>query len=677
MNTTRTATIEPSPAADRSPAWAPSSPIRLKVASGAILLCSLLPHSAYSQSVQGQLLDRDTQGSVEGALVLLLDSSGERMDGYLTNAAGRFLLRAPGPGRYTVRAERIGFETVSSEPFDLEATQILGLRLETGQAPIELEGLTVEGEQQCVVRPDEGLVVAQVWEEARKALTVQEWTEQEGLYRFQIVQYDRELDEDARRVESEERTVIAGVTRNPISSLPAEDLMEEGFVRELPDGSTDYFGPDATVLLSDVFLDTHCFRLAVNDDYPEDIGLAFEPVRPGGVPDIAGTLWLERETAHLDFLEYNYTWSRYEEARGVARGRVEFEGLPSGAWIVRKWWIRMPKVVQDLTLAGSGRSGIRVSGIREAGMEVARISTLGRETISQPTRGTLSGLVWDSTRHAPLADATVYLSGTQYSAVTDPGGVFFLDDLPQGVFTLAFTHPRLDTLGVIPGGMEVKIDPGVESEVWLGVPSAGSILDSVCPEGDPEEGTAAVMGTVRSARTRAPIPEAQVTLEWIRFQLPESGQIVGDRQILETHTNTDGYYSACGVPSDHLVIVQASYMDQESDTVHHRPDHSSPRLLPQGQRRPQDLLQDDGLPQVLRRISAEELSPQVLLFPCLPTLLGDLDSRCHSKPGAARRHVGFHPPGGSNPPRVLSCQHGDFRPRLPPRLPLRLPPRFQ
>jgi hypothetical protein len=234
------------------------------------------------------------------------------------------------------------------------------------------------------------------------------------------------------------------------------------------------------VLLSDVFLDTHCFHLAVQEDQPQTIGLAFEPVRPGGVPDIAGTLWLDRETAHLDFLEYRYTWARFDEAQGVARGRVEFERLPNGAWIVRRWWIRMPEVEQNLAMAGSGRSGIRVSGVREAGMVITRISTLGSGVGSESTRGALAGVVWDSTRHAPLAGARVYLSGTQYSAVTDTDGRFYLDELPGGVFTLSFTHPRLDTLGVIPRGMEVEITPGEVTEVRLGVPPAGSVLAWAC-----------------------------------------------------------------------------------------------------------------------------------------------------------------------------------------------------
>jgi len=159
----------------------------------------LLPRIVIAQTLQGELLDRGTGAPVEGALVTLLDEVGQEVDGYLTNQAGRFLLRAQESGRFTVRAERIGFETVTSDPLLLEVGQVSGLRLETVQVAIELEGLRVQAEQQCVVRPQEGLELAGLWEEARKALRVQEWTEREGLFRFEIVRYERQLDRDGRQ----------------------------------------------------------------------------------------------------------------------------------------------------------------------------------------------------------------------------------------------------------------------------------------------------------------------------------------------------------------------------------------------------------------------------------------------------------------------------------------------
>ena len=205
-----------------------------------------------------------------------------------------------------------------------------------------------------MVRPGEGLEVARVWDEARKALAVQEWTEGEGFYRYQIAKYVRELDAQAETVLSENRQVTISKSRTPIRSLPVEDLLEGGFIRKVADGSYDYFGLDATVLLSDLFLDTHCFRLADNDRYPGAMGLAFEPVTRRSLPDVEGSLWLDLETAKLRHLEFFYTWAPWEAAIGVGRGRVDFEQMPNGAWIIRKWWIQMPLGMWDRN-ALSGR----------------------------------------------------------------------------------------------------------------------------------------------------------------------------------------------------------------------------------------------------------------------------------------------------------------------------------
>ena len=531
------------------------------------LLASPNGKPAAAQTVQGQLLDQATKAPVEGALALLLNAQGEEINGALTNAAGRFLLRAPGPGSYTVRTDRIGYASVTSELFSLEANQIFGLRLETGETPIQLEGIRVEGEQQCVVRPEEGMEVARVWEEARKALTVQEWTEREGLYRFQVVAYERDLDPVARRIQSETRRVTTGVSRSPIRSLPAEDLMENGFIRPGEDGSLEYFGPDAQVLLSDVFLDTHCFRLTSDSDHPSAVGLAFEPVRRGDFRDVLGTLWLDRETAALQFLEYGYTWSQYQEAQGLARGRVEFEGLPNGSWIVRKWWIRMPKLARDLTRAGGGRSGVFVTGIRETGGEISQITTLDRQRIAQAERGVVSGLVWDSTRYGPLEGARVYLSGTSYAGTTDAEGRFLIEAVPEGVFTAAFTHPRLDTLGVMAKGVDVEIRPGEFTDVLLGVPSAKSILVDACRGEEREWGSAVISGIVRDQGSGEPIPQAKVRLDWQEVSRLGPGRLSGQNKWFEASTDSEGRYTVCSVPSNELIVIKGSFLEEESDTV--------------------------------------------------------------------------------------------------------------
>ena len=74
------------------------------------------------------------------------------------------------------------------------------------------------------------------------------------------------------------------------------------------------------------------------------VGLAFEPTGEGKRVDLEGTLWLDEETAELSRLDFDYTGLPPSMGRVEAGGRVEFDRLPTGEWIVPRWSIRMPVV---------------------------------------------------------------------------------------------------------------------------------------------------------------------------------------------------------------------------------------------------------------------------------------------------------------------------------------------
>jgi len=521
-----------------------------------------------AQTIQGQLLDRDTGKGVEGALVLLLDQDGDEVDGFLTNEVGRFLIRAQNAGSYTLRAERIGYETVTSEPILLASAQIFGIRLETGQSAIELEGIRVRGEQQCVIRPGEGLELSRVWDEARKALTAQEWAEGEGLYRFRLVRYERGLDPRSGTVRSEEREGMEVVNRNPIHSLPAHELLENGFIQNTENGAKMYYGPDASVLLSDLFLDTHCFRLRTSEESPTLLGLSFEPVESRDIPDIVGTLWLDRATAELVRLDYGYDWAPLEDARGVAEGRVEFQRMVSGAWIVRKWWIRMP-VIGQVRQPSSGWPILKLLEIREVGSEVAEVTSLNHQVLSQQDprpKGALRGVAWDSLRSRPLPEATIFLSGTQYDARTGGNGDFFIDGIPEGRYAVAVSSPALDSLGIMPERVQVRIGAQDTTDVEVGLPSRSTLLDSVCGVGTWQVGDAFITGTVRSEEGGSPMAGATVTLAWSRYKIDAGGAYIGKvTREIQAITDARGRFRACGIPAD-VKITAVAWMDDPRET---------------------------------------------------------------------------------------------------------------
>lgn len=521
------------------------------------LLTLALPLPIHAQVITGHLRDAASRAPVEGALVLLFDVAGRRAGGVLTDARGAFGIVAPGQGRYTLRAERIGYATVTSEPFTLAADEVHPVALLAAAMPVSLEGIEVEGSKRCVVRPEEGAALTRVWGEAQKALRNQAWTDEAGWAHFRLRRYEREYDAGMRVVISERRVSDGWTSGNPIRSLPASDLLDNGFVRRTDDGGYEYFGPDASVLLSDAFLDTHCFSLAASDDAPGLVGLAFEPIRGRKVPDISGTFWLDRSDARLRFLEFVYTSSPWPEAAKVAAGRVEFDQLPGGPWVVRRWWIRMPRMERDVSLMVGGRSGLRVAGILEVGGTATQISVARAPGRSGPT-GSIAGVVWDSTRGRPLRGAEVTFSGGGNTTVTDSAGRFVLEGPAEGVVELTFHHPRLDSLPMAPTPRAVHLGGEDATDVVLAVPSFPSMLALACGDRERPDGTAVLMGHVVHADTGEPLAGVQVTVEWSEYDVIASSQVRRYTRGLRMGTDARGRWVACGIPPGVRASARAS-----------------------------------------------------------------------------------------------------------------------
>lgn len=333
----------------------------------ALLLLLAAPAVVGAQTVVGELVDGETGGPITRSFVFLMDTDGQRVGGTMTADDGRFRLRARRPGTYALRAERLGYETVDSELLTLSAGDVVRYRFVVAARPFVLDGIDVATDRRCVVRPEEGRHVARVWEEASKALRATEVTQQEEMYIFVARFFRTELGPrrlEMRSEDSWERVIVGAV---PFESLDPDDMAEHGFVRRGAD-ETFLYGPDARLLLSDPFLDTHCLRLSgASPDHPGLIGVEFEPVPGRDLPDIEGVVWMDGATGELRSVEYQYAGRLpFRAGRRHAGGRIDFERLESGAWIVRSWWIRVPHIRE-------GRSSQSVQFFTVEGSEVLEV----------------------------------------------------------------------------------------------------------------------------------------------------------------------------------------------------------------------------------------------------------------------------------------------------------------
>ena len=295
-----------------------------------------------AQAVRGRLIDASSAEPVAGALIVMVDASGAEVASTVTSARGTYHLRAPGAGVFELRAERIGFQNSLSGEITLLAGETVTRELTASSSAIVLPVLAVESESECRVRPEVGEATYVLWEEARKALQVTEKTA--AAYRFDAVTYQRHVNLWGEALEQGDMQFVSYAGRHPWRSVPIDELDEHGYAREAEEG-TYFYGPDAEVLLSDQFLDAHCFRYRTGED-DVVVGLAFEPVRERtDRVDVQGVLWLDRETSMLRTLEFSYTGIEPPRHLGTGPGpygQMVFDQLPAGGWIVREWWIRTP-----------------------------------------------------------------------------------------------------------------------------------------------------------------------------------------------------------------------------------------------------------------------------------------------------------------------------------------------
>ncbi|HEU4454963.1 MAG TPA: carboxypeptidase-like regulatory domain-containing protein [Longimicrobium sp.] len=321
------------------PASGRSIRISLAALAAALLACAA---PAGAQTLHGRLTFQDSGRPVGGALVALVDAEGREVRSAISTQDGRYRLTAPAAGSYRLRVERVGHESVLAGPFPLAAGQEREHRLTLSIQTITLEAVRAEAGRRCTPRPgqQDGLALQRVWDEARKALSSTVRAAEESGSELEFVTFER-VYTPLRQLVSDTTARHRGLVSRPFSAISAEELAENGFVRAR-DGELTYYGPDAEVLLSDIFLERHCFHLRDGTGEQEGlIGLAFEPLRNRRRPDVQGVLWLDRRTSELRHLEFDFA-GIHPSGGARADGRVDFARTPAGTWIVRKWVLRFP-----------------------------------------------------------------------------------------------------------------------------------------------------------------------------------------------------------------------------------------------------------------------------------------------------------------------------------------------
>lgn len=115
----------------------------------AFVLCLLAlaqPDSVDAQTIRGQVIDESTGQPLESVLLTLVDPDGNDANpGSRSNERGVFTINAPAAGDWRVRAVRIGYGRVTSQPVSLGYGEVVTTRIVMAPANQSVDPVTVTG----------------------------------------------------------------------------------------------------------------------------------------------------------------------------------------------------------------------------------------------------------------------------------------------------------------------------------------------------------------------------------------------------------------------------------------------------------------------------------------------------------------------------------------------------
>jgi hypothetical protein len=527
------------------------------VAAGLACATALAPIGTLrAQIIRGAVTERATNAPVDGVVLSVLDPRDTVVVQVLSNEGGGFEIRLPAAGTYSIDVKRIGVRRARIGPITVAAGETHRLDIPVEPLPAVLSSVRITGRTSCVRNPETNAKTAALWEDARAALTAAVISRDLRTGADSVIRFERKLDVSTWRVLYETRRKVSASLDRPFRSLPAEVLSIGGYVTVNQDGSTDYYAPDADVLLSDTFLADHCFRIEPGTfEHLGQVGLGFEPIPQRKIPDVKGVLWMDEKTNELRTLEFNYSWLPNDVRTVDYGGTVSFFRMPGGRWIVRNWRIRMPEFGRER------RDGGQIAYARSGRPTVVRISEEGGAvplaTLLNQAGRVHGTVVFDTVSNRPIPGITVALEGTADSTYTAADGTFELPFIQPGSYTAVLRHPVLDSLGVHDLGEVIDVDAGKATTLMLRFPSNDDLALRMCGVPMKLDSASVVRFIVVNQATGAPLAKAAALFS--RVPVGTDGKPTVDSvSVYQVTLDDTGGLVVCGVRGDEIVRIESA-----------------------------------------------------------------------------------------------------------------------
>lgn len=523
-----------------------------------------------AQSIRGTVVRSTDSEPIIGVVVLLLDSAEVARARSLSDARGRFQLRAHAAGRYRLRTLRIGFTATTGAPFALRADTTVRLALD--QIPVKLPAVTAEERSQCSAQLTGGLATAILWDEARTAILAADITIRDLDYRFDMMLHSRKIDTRSPPLLLES---VFGRVRHegiqPWTSFPPDTLEARGYVTPT-DSGLRYVAPDLTVLLSPYFTRTHCFRLrdSAQTGAPR-LALEFWPHTDIRRSEIRGVLDFDVRTRLLRTVSFSYVNLPETVNDTLAGGEIEFAQLTTGAWIIPRWLIRAPIPVRSAlgdtvrtagTAVNTWRSDYRLvpttSRLRVTGGDLLMVHQ-GRDTTTLWSRPT-SQLIVRAVQSAaaagaqePAAGVAVAFAGSTDQEVTDALGEARFPGLVAGEYAIEVSTPYYAAFDIEPERFVAafSVEPRTATH-RVRLRTLHELARDACGH---RPGHAVLLGSV--VRGHAVVIGAGVAA-----RIPRGAtSSLDEARTARARTTIEGRYAICDIPTGKEIFITVTAAD--------------------------------------------------------------------------------------------------------------------